>query len=153
MKKNYSMRFFLMDEERMYRRGKILLIVMVVLEVIFSVIEFFATFNFEKNSAIYQPRMTIRGRRYGWVSGIFIRYALAGYSLVHLLWKGGTFERYFYLLSAVLSILFAVANPAVPMEAKLLCGIFFAVRGIFCLLLFRCRSIEVYLKTREYEEL
>jgi len=141
-----------MDEERMYRRGKILLTVMAAVEVIFSVIEFFATFNFEKNSSIYRPRMTIRGRRSGWISGIFIRYALAGYSLVHLLWKGGTFERFFYLLSAVLSLLFAAANSTVPAEVKLMCAAFFAVRGIFCLLLFKCRSVDVYLKTREWEE-
>lgn len=128
------------------------MIVMVVLEVIFSIVEFFATFNFEKNSSIYRPRQPIRGRRNGVVSGIFIRYALAGYSLIHLLGKGGTFERYFYLLSAVLSILFAVANSSVPAEVKLLCGVFFAVRGIFCLLLFKCRSVQVYLQTREYEE-
>ena len=141
-----------MDEERLYRRGKILLIVMVVLEVIFSVIEFFSTFNFEKNSSIYQPRRTLRGRRGGMVGGIFCRYALAGYSLVHLLRKGGRFERIFYLLSAVLSILLVVSNSGVPAEVKLLCGAFFAVRGIFCLLLFKCRSVQVYLETREWEE-
>lgn len=140
-----------MDEEKLYRRGKIILSVMTVIEVILSAAEFFATFNFEKNSAIYQPRRTFR-RNYGVIGGIFVRYALAGYSLVHLLWKGGTFERIFYLLSALLSILFILCNSDVPAEVKIMCGIFFVVRGIFCLLLFKCKSVETYLRTREYEE-
>ena len=141
-----------MEDERLYRRGKILLIVMAVVEVILSVVEFFVTFNFEKYGALYETRRTLRGRRSGLVGGIFVRYVLAGYSLVHLLWKGGTFERVLYLLSAILNLLFVLSNADVPAEGKIVCGIFFAVRGIFCLLLFKSKSIEVYLHEREYEE-
>ena len=71
---------------------------------------------------------------------------------MHLLWKGGTFERIFYLLSAFLSILLALGNSDVSAEVKIICGIFFAVHGIFCILLFKSKSVKMYLETREYEE-